>query len=77
VFVARSGVAELTNTDLTSDEVRDLVERMLKPSGRRVDLSSPLVNGAIGLSTVTSAPLHPGPTAGPSMSTYPDLPAET
>jgi|SRR5450759_49948 hypothetical protein len=41
VFVARGGTAELTNTILTVDEVRDLVERMLKSSGRRVDLSSP------------------------------------
>ena len=39
VFVARGGVAELTTTLLTGDEVRDLVERMLKSSGRRVDLS--------------------------------------
>ena len=39
MFVARGGVAELTTTILTADEVRDLVERMLKSSGRRVDLS--------------------------------------
>ncbi len=42
VFVARHGVAELTTTLLSHDQVRDLVERMLKSSGRRVDLSSPL-----------------------------------
>ena len=30
VFVARGGVSELTSTVLTRDEVRDLVERMLK-----------------------------------------------
>lgn len=47
VFVARSGVAELTTTVLTSDEVRDLVERMLKTSGRRVDLSSPFVDAVL------------------------------
>jgi len=29
VFVARGGVAELTTTILSADEVRDLVERML------------------------------------------------
>ena len=40
VFVAKRGVAELTSTVLTSAAVRDLVERMLKSSGRRVDLSS-------------------------------------
>lgn len=47
VFVARGGTAELTTTILTSDEVRDLVERMLKSSGRRVDLSSPFVDAVL------------------------------
>ena len=47
VFVARGGIAELTPTILTSDEVRDLVERMLKTSGRRVDLSSPFVDATL------------------------------
>ncbi|MFC5984292.1 CpaF family protein [Knoellia sp. GCM10027209] len=47
VFVARGGVAELTNTILTDDDVRDLVERMLKTSGRRVDLSSPFVDAVL------------------------------
>src|SRR5262245_5012028 len=43
VFIARGGLAELTSTILTAGDVRDLVERMLKSSGRRVDLSSPFV----------------------------------
>jgi pilus assembly protein CpaF len=43
VFIARHGVHELTTTILTADEVRDLVEKMLKSSGRRVDLSTPFV----------------------------------
>jgi len=47
VFVARGGVAELTTTFLTGDAVRDLVERMLKTSGRRVDLSSPFVDAVL------------------------------
>jgi pilus assembly protein CpaF len=47
VFVARHGVHELTTTVLTADEVRDLVERMLKVSGRRVDLSSPFVDATL------------------------------
>lgn len=47
VFVARHGVAELTSTVLTADGVRDLVERMLKTSGRRVDLSSPFVDAVL------------------------------
>ena len=47
VFVARGGLAELTTTILSADEVRDLVERMLKTSGRRVDLSSPFVDAVL------------------------------
>ncbi|WP_125774138.1 CpaF family protein [Antribacter gilvus] len=47
VFVARAGVSELTTTILTSEQVRDLVERMLKASGRRLDLSSPFVDACL------------------------------
>ncbi|WP_068401566.1 CpaF family protein [Kribbia dieselivorans] len=47
VFVARHGAAELTNTILTAQQVRDLVERMLKVSGRRIDLSSPFVDAVL------------------------------
>ncbi|WP_109473197.1 CpaF family protein [Ornithinimicrobium cavernae] len=47
VFVARHGRSELTPTLLTEQQVRDLVERMLRSSGRRVDLSSPFVDAAL------------------------------
>jgi pilus assembly protein CpaF len=47
VFIARHGVAELTTTILSDDDVRTLVERMLKSSGRRVDLSSPFVDATL------------------------------
>lgn len=47
IFVARGGAAELTPTILSADDVRDLVERMLKSSGRRVDLSSPFVDATL------------------------------
>jgi pilus assembly protein CpaF len=47
VFVARSGVHELTTTILTTQDVRDIVERMLKSSGRRVDLSTPFVDAML------------------------------
>jgi pilus assembly protein CpaF len=47
VFVARRGRHELTNTILTRDEVLELVERMLKQSGRRLDLSSPFVDARL------------------------------
>jgi pilus assembly protein CpaF len=47
VFVARAGLSQLTSTIFTEQEVRDLVERMLKTSGRRVDLSSPFVDATL------------------------------
>ena len=47
VFIARDGVSELTDLELTDSEVRDLVERMLQSSGRRVDLSSPFVDSSL------------------------------
>ncbi|MBN9610123.1 MAG: pilus assembly protein CpaF [Actinobacteria bacterium 69-20] len=47
VFVARGGRSELTTVVLGADEIRDLVERMLKPSGRRLDLSSPFVDALL------------------------------
>ena len=47
VYVARRGEAELTPTILTAQQVRDLVEHMLKLSGRRLDLSSPFVDASL------------------------------
>ncbi|WP_317451799.1 CpaF family protein [Microbacterium sp. NIBRBAC000506063] len=47
VFVARGGVAERTGLRLTEAVVRDLVERMLHSSGRRVDLSQPFVDASL------------------------------
>jgi pilus assembly protein CpaF len=47
VFIARAGVHELTTTVLSADQVRDLVEKMLKSSGRRVDLSAPFVDAML------------------------------
>ncbi|MBB2922967.1 ATPase, T2SS/T4P/T4SS family [Cellulomonas cellasea] len=47
VFVARRGEPELTTTILTEGQVRDLVEQMLKTSGRRLDLSSPFVDASL------------------------------
>ncbi len=47
VFVARRGRSELTNTILTAAQVRDLVEKMLKSSGRRIDMSSPFVDAML------------------------------
>jgi len=47
IFVAKAGQSILTTTLLTDQQVRDLVERMLRPSGRRVDLSSPSVDATL------------------------------
>lgn len=47
VFVARGGVPQLTTTVLSERAVRELVERMLQSSGRRVDLSSPFVDASL------------------------------
>jgi pilus assembly protein CpaF len=47
VFIARDGVPELTDVRLTEGQVRELVERMLQSTGRRVDLSSPFVDASL------------------------------
>jgi pilus assembly protein CpaF len=47
VFAARRGRSELTTLILTADQVADLVERMLRPSGRRIDLSTPFVDAML------------------------------
>lgn len=47
VFVARNGRSELTTAILTEEQVRDLVERMLRQSGRRVDVSTPFVDAML------------------------------
>lgn len=47
VFVAKNGRHELTNLMLTTAQVNELVERMLKSSGRRIDVSSPFVDAML------------------------------
>ena len=47
VFIARHGRHELTNLMLTQAQVTELVERMLKSSGRRIDLSQPFVDAML------------------------------
>ena len=47
VFVARRGRSELTTTILNDGQVRDLVEKMLKTTGRRIDLSTPFVDAML------------------------------
>ncbi|MFT4235695.1 MAG: ATPase, T2SS/T4P/T4SS family [Microbacterium sp.] len=47
IFCARAGVAERLPLELTEQAVRDLVERMLHATGRRIDLSQPFVDAAL------------------------------
>lgn len=47
VFIARAGKSHLTNLVLTSDSVRQLVDRTLIWSGRRLDLSQPFVDARL------------------------------
>lgn len=47
IFIARDGVSEQVPLELTEQQVRDLVERMLQQTGRRVDLSSPFVDASL------------------------------
>ena len=47
MFIAKSGLAQRTTVELTDTGVRDLVERMLQSTGRRVDVSSPFVDASL------------------------------
>lgn len=47
VFIARGGVSEQIDLDLTDAVIRDLVERMLQTTGRRVDVSQPFVDASL------------------------------
>jgi pilus assembly protein CpaF len=47
VFVARNGRHELTNLMLSTAQVQELIERMVKSSGRRVDISRPFVDAML------------------------------
>lgn len=47
VFVAREGRPELTSVMLTTAQVRELIDRMLSTSGRRLDVSQPFVDAML------------------------------
>ena len=47
VFIAKSGVNEKAECVLEASQVRDIVERMLRPTGRRVDVSQPFVDASL------------------------------
>jgi len=47
IFIARSGISELTTLVMSAQEVRELVERLLMWGGRRLDLSHPFVDARL------------------------------
>ena len=47
IFIARGGKSELTNLLLSTEDVRQLVDRLLIWSGRRLDLSHPFVDARL------------------------------
>jgi len=47
IFAARKGVSELTNINMSDSEVKNLIERLLLWSGRRIDLSHPFVDARL------------------------------
>ncbi len=47
IFIARAGKSELTTLMLSTEEVRNIVERALMWGGRRLDLSHPFVDARL------------------------------
>jgi pilus assembly protein CpaF len=47
VFIARAGMSERVHVSLTPESIRGLVERMLRPTGRRIDMSQPFVDASL------------------------------
>jgi pilus assembly protein CpaF len=47
IFIARKGKSELTNLILTDIQVKELIDRALMWSGRRLDLSNPFVDARL------------------------------
>ncbi|MFF3029165.1 hypothetical protein [Microbacterium sp. NPDC057944] len=47
IHVARGGIAERVDLRLTETALRDLVERMLQSTGRRVDIGQPFVDASL------------------------------
>ncbi len=47
VFIAKAGVNEQADCVLEASQVRDIVERMLRPTGRRIDVSQPFVDASL------------------------------
>lgn len=48
VMIARGGISQRTHTVMAPNEIQMIVERMLRPTGRRLDRSSPFVDASLG-----------------------------
>ena len=47
IFVARNGISELTSVVLSENEIIVLVEQLLRNTGRRLDISHPIVDATL------------------------------
>lgn len=47
IFIARSGRHERIESEFSTEDLRTLVERMLRQSGRRIDVSQPFVDASL------------------------------
>lgn len=47
VFIAKAGLASQLPIEISSSELSGLIERMLRPTGRRLDRSSPFVDASL------------------------------
>ncbi|TXK19785.1 CpaF family protein [Homoserinibacter sp. GY 40078] len=47
IFVAHDGISEQLPLALTAEDIRDLLDRLLHQTGRRIDISSPFVDAAL------------------------------
>ena len=47
VFIARHGITSKTDVSLSAVELRVIIERMLRPTGRRLDRSAPFVDASL------------------------------
>ena len=47
IFIARAGLSERLDLELDAEAVRAVVERMLRPTGRRIDVSQPFVDASL------------------------------
>jgi len=47
IFIARAGLSEHLPITLSPETIKALVERMLRPTGRRVDMSQPFVDASL------------------------------